>query len=156
MISAIVWVVRFLARIVPFLVNVPRMLSFVYKFVKVLAFSPLAFIIVPLIPVLDTIMYILTGHSLGIGNFFSGLMRWVLDLLLNKIMASITMGGQDITELWQGLPQTVLELSCYLGISEALQILVNGIASALSVLITLQIGLFITRSKFSSLFSRRR
>lgn len=152
MISAIVAVFRSILSIfrvfivfVPFFVKIPRFLSYIVRFLKGIATKPGGWLLLPLLQLADQILYVLTGFSIGIAVSLNWIVHWVVGLLMQSISKQFF--NMNFTELYNQLPSTVLEVLCYSGFTEALQLLFNSIATAIGVLLGLKISVLIVKAK---------
>lgn len=138
----IVLILQFLMVLAPFFAKVPKYLGYIYRFVKALATNPISWVVMAILPVVDLLASLFLGSGIGLSSIFTNLVNMFLDKLL-----SLTF-DIDLQGMYEVLPATVLEISCYLGVAEALQIVFTGIVSALSVLLALKISLFLMFLKF--------
>ena len=141
-------VLRVLALLWPLLVKLVGYLGFIWKFVKVVAASPVAWIAMAFGPTLAAVIEAFTGVNLGI----SGLYTSIISSMLQSVVSVVF--DYDIASAWGSLPANVVELSCYLGLNQAIQVLLNGLVSCLVVLLTLRINLMIVNLRMS--FLKRR
>lgn len=137
------WVVRLLAGIGPWVKYIGQAMSWLWKWLGVVARNPVSWVVLSLLPILDLFLEMTIGVSVGVGP----VMRWVVTSLSNVLLAYAVDTGY-LQGAWDALPATVLEISCYIGATEAIQFLFSGIVSALVSLLVMKIMLW--RLKFSS------
>ena len=141
MIRLLAFIARFLVLLVPYLLKIPRYLNFIWKWLKIIATNPIAWIAVSLAPVVDFLAEVFIGHGIGLSAFYNSM----ITSFLSKIM-SVTINS-NVQELYDALPAKVIEISCYLGVTAGLQLFFTGIVSAMTVLLTLKISLFLISLK---------
>jgi len=146
---SIVLILRYLMQVFPFFLKVPKFLSYIWRFVKVVALHPASWLFMALMPTLSFIVEIFTGTN----YLFGSVINSFVSSIISKIMA-VTF-DYDLDSMIDSLPYNVLQISCYLGITEALQIIINGLVYASIVLITLKINVFIALLKIKLVTLKR-
>jgi len=141
MIKALMFLVTFASRLVPFFKVLPGYFRYVWRFFRWVAASPISILVFALLPIIDLFAETFFGVSLGVGTVFRN--------LVSKFFLSIvTIAVPDLEGLYNSLPSTVIEICCYLGVSEALELIFTGIASAMAVILSLKITMFLFWLKF--------
>ena len=131
---------RALAMLVPAILRMGKVLSFLGRFLKIVALHPITWTAVSFAPLLAFLAELITGKQIVspiINGFFLQIISKILEFTLNVSL-------QDAVDL---IPVTVREVSCWLGATEALQDLVNGLATASAVVLILRLKIFLIRLK---------
>jgi len=118
-------------------------LGFIWRFFKVLSVSSVAWTAVSFAPLLITFYEMITGK----GTFFTTFLTNFAMSIFTKIFKSVI--PVNISDQFSQLSATVLDVSCYLGATEAIQILINGIVGAMTVITILKVNVFIAKLKMS-------
>lgn len=145
MISAILFIARFLGKLAPLLARMGKYFGFVWRFLKRLSNSPIGWIIVSVMPIVDLIAQVVFGKSIGVNLFFSNLAKELLNLIITKIPQTSLQGEID------NIPETVANICCYLGVSQAFNVVVTGLISAISTLLALRFSLFLVWLRWKTL-----
>jgi len=138
------WILRIIVPIGVWSRYIGLAMAWVWKWFVILAKNPISWIVASLLPMIDLILELTLGVSVGIGPAMS----YVITSMLNAGLAYAVDTGY-LQGGWNSLPATVLEVSCYIGATEAIEFLFTGIASALASLLSMKITLAIIAWRMS-------
>jgi hypothetical protein len=119
---------------------IPAM-SFIWTFLKKISLNPAVWSILAFAPLLMMLFEFLTGKPSLISNATNNFIAQMVDKML-QMTTDI-----DLQTIVNQIPDDVLEVCCYLGVTDALTMLFDGIVGAMTVMLLLRINLFIVGLK---------
>ena len=123
---------------------------FCYRFLVKLANSGAAYFLIVFGPLINLLIEFFTGKPTIITQVFN---KYIMDLV-NKI-TEITLNF-NLQDYIDQLPPTIMEISCYLGVTEALQFYTDGMVTAIQIIILLKIRLYMIKVKGTIITNRVR
>lgn len=140
-------IIALLVSIVPKLAKIPKYLHYIWNFIKSIATAPVTWATVSLAPLLSLVFEFFSGQQTPLSGVVSNFIGQILFKILNVVF------DIDVNEMIAQLPANVVQISCYLGVNEALRLMTEGIVSAMVVLLTLRINILIViyKIKFAKL-----
>ena len=123
--------------ILTFLKIVGPMFRYIWSFIKMLGSKPATWFLVSLYPLISTILEFITGKPSILTQILTGFITSTINGMLG-IFPDV-----DLQTLYGEIPAQVREVCCYLGITESLQILFNGIVTGMVFFLVIKINLFI-------------
>jgi hypothetical protein len=137
----IVAVLFLLKRFLPLLRPVGMVLlkvgSGIWKFLK----SPAGYLLVWCEPILEFFLKLFTG----INGPISASLQWILTTIFDKLLSFVF--HVDLQSVINLIPANVSNFSCYLGLNAAIQALMSGLVTGMTVLITFEISIVVTKLK---------
>jgi len=123
------------------------LLGFIWRFLKILALHPISWIAMSFGPLLMTFYEMLTGNKTILSTFVSGLVGQIFAKMFDVVVPV------NLQEKFSSVSIVAMEVLCYLGALEALQILLNGLVTAILVILSLRINIFLIslRYKFAKM-----
>jgi len=140
---------RFFVSIVPFFGRSLKYLGWIWRFLKSLSLNPAVWTMLALAPTISLIYELFTGNQGFLSPVINTFLAQILSTMLNVVFE------YDMQQQLSLLDSRVLNVSCYLGVTEALQIIVNGLVNAMIILIVMRINLFIAILKIKMATIRR-
>jgi hypothetical protein len=135
------WFFSAFKALIPFWRRPVVILTGIWSILKSASMRPAAWLLVSLYPVLEFLIEAITGHR----GFMSSIVQWFLTQMLNGILA---VGFHtNVQAVYNTIPSNVQQFSCYLGLTAALQILFDGVLSAMVALFSMQLTLFVFKLK---------
>ncbi len=125
--------------VLTFLKTVGPMFKYIWSFIVMLASKPATWFLVSLAPILSILLEFLTGKP----SFITQILTTSITSIINGMLGIFL--DVDLKTLYNKIPANVREVSCYLGITEALQILYDGIISGMIFFMVLKINLYIKK-----------
>jgi hypothetical protein len=137
--------IPFLIVITGFLLKFGKWFNFIWKFVVMLAGKPGTWFVVQFLPLILIIIEAITGKPTIVSTFVNNL---ILEVISKLLSVSINV---DLQALIDQIPANIIQMWCYLGFSENLNLYWNGIVSAIQMFIIMRINIMVTKVKFKSI-----
>lgn len=134
-------IIALLVSIVPKIAKVPKYLHYIWNFVKSIATAPITWVTVSLAPLLSLVFEFFSGRDTPLSGFVTNFVGQIINKILNVAF------DIDINDMISQIPANIIEVSCYLGINDALRLLTEGIVSAMVVMLTLRINILVVMLK---------
>lgn len=125
--------------VLTFLKTVGPMFKYIWSFIVMLASKPATWFLVSLAPILSILLEFFTGKP----SLLTQILTTFITSTINGMLGIFS--DVDLQTLYNEIPANVREVSCYLGITEALQILYDGIISGMIIFLVLKINLYIKK-----------
>lgn len=144
MIKLLLQLVKLLPFLFPLLKKISLFLGFIWRWIRKIAVSPFLIIAYALIEPIDALCAIFLGKSIGVSFVYN----WASSTILNEMVKHIP--DIPLNGALENLPELGIELASYFGVLSAIQILMNGIASAFATMLTFKLSFLLLKMKLAA------
>lgn len=149
MIKFLKWTLIFLKSLWPLLLGIKWSIGGIWNFIKTLAMYPGAVMLLQMEPVLEQLIYTLTGIKGPVSWFI----QKIIDAGLNYVISHVT--GFNPQVFIDQIPSNVANFACYIGVTASLQILFSGILTGMATILQLELTVLAFKIK-TALYLRMR